>query len=154
MLLHTYICARISIWGCLCVLDDSDKCVLDLSVLVSGRVYTYVFVGVIVGVYVWWSVLVFSLVEDRIFLIIHCSIHQAHCPGASGNSSVYHCVAGALGDMCPTSAFVSVLGIPLRSSDLCSNCFTHRAVSSSPASIFNISVCDLYRTVFYKVCDI
>lgn len=59
--------------------------------------YTYVFVCVIVDVYVWWSVLVFSLVEGRIFLIIPCSIHQAHCPRASGNSSVYHCVAGALG---------------------------------------------------------
>lgn len=47
--------------------------------------YTYVFVYVIVGVYMW-SALVFSLVKDRIFLIIHCSIHQAHCPGASGNS--------------------------------------------------------------------
>lgn len=59
------------------------------------------FVCVIVGVYVWWSVLVFGLVKDRIFLIIHCSIHQAHCPGASGNSSVSHCVAGALGvQMC------------------------------------------------------
>lgn len=59
--------------------------------------YTYVFVYVIVGVYMWWSALVFSLVKDRIFLIIYCRIYQAHCPGASGNSSVYHCVAGALG---------------------------------------------------------
>lgn len=77
-------------------MNHSDKCVLDLSVYVCVG-YTYVFVGVIVGVYMWWSVLVFSLAEDRIFLIVHCSIHQAHCPGASRNSSVYHFVAGALG---------------------------------------------------------
>lgn len=37
------------------------------------------------------------MVEDRIFLLIHCSVYQAHCSGASGNSSVYHFVAGALG---------------------------------------------------------
>lgn len=69
-------------------------CLGSQCVCVGG--YTYVFVYVIVGVYMW-SALVFSLVKDRIFLIIPCSIHQAHCPRASGNSSVYHCVAGALG---------------------------------------------------------
>lgn len=120
--------------------------------------YTYVFVYVIVGVYMWWSALVFSLVKDRIFLIIPCSIHQAHCPRASGNSSVYHFVAGALGvQICVLLQLLRVFW---------ESCFGHQTCAAtalptrpSPLAlhlslIFQSVISTEPGFFFYKVCDI